>query len=109
MQENLQGKTADEVNSDNEQILAYADDIIARLVKMCQYDANLEIRLLALKCLNSMAINVTPNKLIKYQRFVCKQLEQCLKDRKRVCRQLAVQVRNRWFLLTTKNIDGSDH
>ncbi len=37
--------------------------------------------------------------------FVCKNLEVCLNDKKRLCRQIAVEARNRWYLLTTKNIE----
>ncbi len=80
----------------------YLPQVLDKLLTMCCYEANMNIRLLALKCVNNMAIYLAPNKLIKSQRYVCKQLEKCLNDRKRLCRQMAVEARNRWFLITTK-------
>ena len=69
------------------------------------YNENMNVRLTALKCLNSLAINSSPNDIIKYQRSICKQLTNSLDDKKRLCRQMAVESRNRWYLLTTKNIE----
>ena len=73
---------------------------------MSQYEHNMNIRMLALKCLNNLAIKSQPNDIIKYQKNVCKQLIKCLDDKKRLCRQMAVEARNRWYLLTTKNIEN---
>ena len=87
-------------------LLAYTQEIIERLLLMCRYEQSMTIRLLALQCLNNLAINLEPNKIVKYQRDVCKRLEACLNDRKRLCRRAAVETRNRWFLLTTKNLEN---
>ena len=89
--------------NENECFVGHLPDIINKLISMCHYEASLDIRLLGLKCLNHLASNMSPNRLIQYQKFVCKQLEKCLSDKKRICRQAAVEARNRWFLLTTKN------
>jgi hypothetical protein len=93
------------INSDAKCLLEYIQEIIDRLIFMAQYSGNMNIRLLALKCLNSLAIKSSPNDVIKYQKNVCKKLAECLNDRKRLCRNIAVEARNRWYLLTTKNID----
>lgn len=85
-----------------EYFLQFVDQILERLLNMCMYKESMNIRLLALKCVNNLALNVAPNKLIKSQRVVCKGLLLCLNDKKRICRQLAVEARNRWFLITTK-------
>jgi hypothetical protein len=82
---------------------SYCEEILKRLVSLCRYEKNMEVRLISLKCLNNMALIFQPNNLIKYQRFVCKELELCLNDKKRLCRQIAVEARNRWFLLSTKS------
>lgn len=82
--------------------LQFIDQVLERLLNMCLYKESMNIRLLALKCVNNLALNFAPNKLIKNQRVVCKGLELCLNDKKRVCRQLAVEARNRWFLIATK-------
>ena len=90
--------------TENEYFIAHISDIVSKLIDMCKYEANLDIRLLSLKCMNTLATNVSPNRLIQYQKLVCKQLEPCLSDKKRICRQMAVAARNKWFLLTTKNL-----
>jgi hypothetical protein len=43
-------------------------DILTKLITMCKYDKNMNIRLLALKCLNEISCNLPPNKIIQYQR-----------------------------------------
>jgi hypothetical protein len=43
-------------------------DILSKLIAMCKYDKNMNIRLLALKCLNEISYNLPPNKIIQYQR-----------------------------------------
>jgi DNA repair/transcription protein MET18/MMS19 len=93
------------LSNENAYLLAYTQEIVERLLTMCRYERSMEIRLLALKCLNNLAVHLEPNKIVKFQREVCKRLESCLNDRKRLCRRQAVETRNRWFLLTTKNID----
>lgn len=92
-----------ETLDDNGQyFLEFTSEVIEKLLKMCRYEDNLCIRLLALKCINNLALNLAPNKIIKHQKFVCKQLLPCLSDKKRVCRQVAVEARNRWYLITTR-------
>jgi DNA repair/transcription protein MET18/MMS19 len=91
--------------NENSFLLAYTQEIVERLLGMCRYERSMEIRLLALKCLNNLAINLEPNRIVKFQKEVCKKLECCLKDKKRLCRRQAVETRNRWFLLTTKSIE----
>ena len=93
------------INNDTKCLMPYYDEIIRRLLQMAQYNENIYVRLTALKCLNSLAIKSSPNDIIKYQRLICKQLVNCLDDKKRLCRQMAVESRNRWYLLTTKNIE----
>jgi hypothetical protein len=93
------------INNDSKCLMQYYEEIIDRLLIMVQYNENMNVRLTALKCLNSLAINSSPNDIIKYQRSICKQLTNCLDDKKRQCRQMAVESRNRWYLLTTKNIE----
>lgn len=85
-----------------EYFLQFVDQVLERLLNMCLYKESMNIRLLALKCVNNLALNVAPNKLIKSQKAVCKGLLLCLNDKKRLCRQLAVEARNRWYLITTK-------
>ncbi len=82
--------------------LEFIEQVLERLLRMCSYKQSMNIRLLALKCINNLALNVAPNRLIKSQKAVVKGLELCLNDNKRVCRQLAVEARNRWYLITTK-------
>lgn len=94
------------INSDTKCFAAHTQEIIERLLKMSLNANNMNIRMLALKCLNSLAIRAHPNDVIKYQRLVCKQLALCLNDKKRLCRHLAVEARNRWYLLTTKNVEA---
>ncbi|RMZ94762.1 MMS19 nucleotide excision repair protein -like, partial [Brachionus plicatilis] len=89
--------------NDDSSFIPYLQDILEKLIRMTKVQKSLEIRLLALNCLNIVALKLPPNQIIKYQKFVCKELEKCLTDKKRLCRQLAVEARNRWFLLTTKN------
>lgn len=89
--------------NDDGSMLGYLQEILEKLVLMTRFESSLDIRLLALNCLNTIALSISPNRIIKYQKFVCKELEKCLTDKKRLCRQLAVEARNRWFLLTTKN------
>lgn len=43
-------------------------DILNKLIAMCKYEQNMNIRLLALKCLNEISCNLPPNKIIQYQR-----------------------------------------
>lgn len=93
----------DSSRTDENSFIPYLQDILEKLISMTKIQRSLEIRLLALNCLNTIALNLPPNELIKHQKYVCKQLEKCLTDKKRLCRQLAVEARNRWFLLTTKN------
>ena len=81
---------------ENKFLESYTHDILNKLIFMCQYKNNMNIRLLALKCLNDLATNFAPNKLIQFQKHVCKSLEPCLSDKKRVCRQKAVEARNKW-------------
>lgn len=83
--------------------LAYLNEILSKMFAMSAYAANMEIRLLALTCINNLAAKLAPDQLIKYQKWVCRELERSLGDHKRVCRQMAVQARNRWFLLSTKS------
>jgi hypothetical protein len=82
---------------------SYCEDILQRLISLCHYKRNMEVRLISLKCLNNLALIFQPNNLIKHQRYVCKELELCFNDKKRLCRQMAVEARNRWFLLSTKS------
>jgi hypothetical protein len=96
-----EGNTSED-DEHSKYFLGYLNDIVTKLLTMSRYEENMNIRVLALNCINKMAIRIAPNKLIKMQRLVCKQLEKCLNDKKRVCRQIAVEARNRWFLLTTK-------
>lgn len=92
-----------ELSKDNRKnLLEFIDQILENLLVICLYKEDMQIRFLALKCINNLAINISPNKIIKYQKSVCKQLGKCLSDKKRICRQLAVEARNRWFLITTK-------
>lgn len=91
--------------NENSYLLNYTGELVQRLLAMCVYENSMEIRLLSLKCLNNLASSMEPNKIIKYQKDVCKHLERCLNDKKRLCRRMAVEARNRWFLLTTKNAD----
>ena len=93
------------INSDINFFLSHIQEIIVRLLSMSQYEYNMNIRMLALKCITDLAIKSQPNDIIKYQKNVCRQLIKCLGDKKRICRQIAVEARNRWYLLTTKNID----
>ena len=81
---------------ENKFLESYTQDILKKLIFMCQYKNNMNIRLLALKCLNEWATNSPPNKIIHYQKHVCKSLEPCLSDKKRICRQKAVEARNKW-------------
>lgn len=94
------------IKNDAKCLSAFTQDIIDRLLLLAQYNENMNIRLLALKCINSLALRSAPNDIMKYQRNVCKQLVKCLNDRKRLCRHTAVEARNRWYLLTTKNIEN---
>lgn len=94
------------LKNEDSYLLTYTEEIIEKLILMTTYEKNMDIRLLALKCLNNLATYLPPNKIIKHQKYVCKQLEKCLSDKKRLCRQKAVETRNRWFLLTTKNTDN---
>jgi DNA repair/transcription protein MET18/MMS19 len=93
------------LTNENKYLVAYTQDIVERLLDMCIYEKSMEIRLLGLKCLNNLAINMEPNRIIKFQKNVCKKLETCLNDKKRLCRRQAVETRNRWYLLTTKNVE----
>ncbi len=82
--------------------LEFTTPVLERLLKVCNHQANMEVRLLALGCVNNLGKNVAPAMIIKNQKMVCRQLEACLNDRKRLCRQMAVEARNRWFLISTK-------
>ena len=84
-------------------LLPYTAEILDRLLFMANYERNMDIRITALRSICGIASNLSPNKIIQRQKFVCKQLEKSLNDKKRLCRQLAVEGRNRWFLLATKN------
>jgi hypothetical protein len=84
---------------ENKFLESYTSDILKKLLFMCQYQNNMNIRLQALKCLNDLATRFSPNKLIQFQKHVCKSLEPCLNDKKRLCRQRAVEARNKWYIL----------
>jgi hypothetical protein len=94
------------LQKENQQLESYTQDILKKLILLCNYKKNMEIRLLALKCINNLALTLPPNKIIQYQKHVCHKLEPCLSDKKRLCRQKAVEARNRWYLLTTKNVEN---
>lgn len=89
--------------AEHEFILTYITEILSKMLAMSTYEANMEIRLLALTCVNNLAVSLPPDRIIKHQKWVCRELDKSLRDRKRLCRQMAVQARNRWFLLSTKN------
>ncbi len=92
----------DAARPDHSLFLEFTAPVLERLLKLCTYQANMQVRLLALRCVNNLAKSVSPARIIKSQKTVCRQLEACLNDRKRLCRQMAVEARNRWFLITTK-------
>lgn len=92
-----------ETSNDQEFLLTYTSEILSKLFAMCSYERSMEIRLLALTCVNNLATSLPPDRLIKHQKWVCRELDRSLNDHKRLCRQMAVQARNRWFLLSTKN------
>lgn len=96
------GENADG-SQDQDFLLTYTSEILARLFAMSTYTGNMEIRLLALTCLNNLADKLPVDRIIKHQKWVCRELDKTLNDHKRLCRQMAVQARNRWFLLSTKN------
>ena len=79
------------VKDNGEYFIQFIDKIIERLVDMTVYQESMDIRLLALKCVNNLAKNISPGRLIKHQHLVCKCLVRCLSDKKRLCRQLAVE------------------
>ena len=82
--------------NENKFLESYTDEILKKLIFMCQYKNSMNIRLMALNCLNDLATKFLPNKIIHYQKHVCKSLEPCLSDKKRLCRQKAVEARNKW-------------
>ena len=94
------------INSDINCFILHIQEIIDRLLFMSQYEHNMSIRMLGLKCLNKLSVKLQPNDIIIYQKNICKQLVKCLNDKKRLCRQMAVEARNRWYLLSTQNIEN---
>ena len=74
----------------HELILPY----IAEILSQAKYEHNMQVRLMALVCLKSVACSLSPNVIIPYQASVIAKLQQCLNDRKRLCRQKAVETRD---------------
>ena len=89
--------------TDEAYFLSYTSEILSKMLAMSSYTRNMEIRLLALTCVNNLAKRLAPDQIIKHQKWVCRELDKSLCDHKRLCRQMAVQARNRWYLLSTKN------
>ena len=78
----------------HELILPYIAEILSKLSVLAKYEHNMQVRLMALVCLNSVACSLSPNVIIPYQASVIAKLQQCLNDRKRLCRQKAVETRD---------------
>lgn len=96
------------IQTDSDFFLNYTEEILAKMFAMSTYENNMEMRLLALKCIDNLAVHLPPNRIIRFQRLVCKALDNCLADKKRLCRQTAVKARNRWFLLSTKSNENEN-
>ncbi|XP_050396274.2 MMS19 nucleotide excision repair protein homolog isoform X1 [Patella vulgata] len=72
--------------------------IIPQLLKLSQYQKNMQIRMSALKCLKSLT-KLPVHFLLPYRNSVTRTLQPVLDDRKRLVRGEAVTARTAWFLI----------
>jgi hypothetical protein len=55
------------VQKENTFFSSCVQDILSKLICMSKYENNMDIRLLALTCLNEMSCKLPPNKIIQHQ------------------------------------------
>ncbi|XP_050295403.1 MMS19 nucleotide excision repair protein homolog [Anthonomus grandis grandis] len=75
------------------------EDILFRILNLANFQASMNVRIAALKCLGQMTLRYKIYQLLPFKERVLSQLSECLDDKKRLVRREAMECRCLWFFL----------